>query len=220
VHATNWVDVSEISRVDMLAALNVRYLVSSAPLDVPPTDYTLLARFADQPQFHFYEGMRTGPAYVYRNDRFLPRAFFATSVKPASSDAAGVALVEGADLRDTAVVWGPAAGESAASTTDRVAIRRASAGELTLDTANAARRFLVISEIWHPGWQVRVDGRRADLFRTDIALQGLWLDAGEHHVEIFFWPSGLSWGLAITAMTGGGVLVLVFLSRRRRQREP
>src|SRR5206468_860242 len=56
--ATVWTDLDKIGRFDMLAALNVRYVVAPDPIDAP-REYSLAASFASQPQFRFFEGVRT-----------------------------------------------------------------------------------------------------------------------------------------------------------------
>jgi hypothetical protein len=210
--AAVWMDVDEIARFDLLDALNVRFVTS--PTALPPTmPLTLVREFDDQPQLKFYTGIERGPVYVYRNDNARARAFFVSDVVRADTAQAMTASVLGTDVRDTAVVLGGDAGASTASPDDRVDLRRWRAGELDIVTHAAARRFLVISEVWHPGWRATVDGRPVPLHQTDIALQGLWLDAGDHVVELRFWPVGLTAGMIITGMTIVLVLALVLVGR-------
>jgi len=183
----NWTDISQVSRFDMLAALNVDYLVAPAGAPVPSGEYRMVRSFENQPQFHFYEGLRTGPVRVYRNQRPLGRAFFVSDVVAAGDDRAAVTAVLNADFRATAVVEGASSGSvSIPNPGDRVDLILAAPGQLDLNARNVERRCLVVSEIWHPGWRARVDGRPTVLARVDMALQGMWLPAGEHRVE----PSG------------------------------
>jgi hypothetical protein len=212
----NWTDVRQVVRFDMLAALNVQYLVAPTPVTVPAGDYSLIGSFDDQPQFRFYEGVSTGPVFVYRNERPLGRAFFVSDVVTVADQKAAVAAVLKTDLRTTAVIAGPLSNvSSGASATDRVDVLRTAPGHLDLATRSAGTRFLVISEVWLPGWRARVDGRPADLSRADIALQGLWLVPGEHRVELAYWPPGLTGGLIMTALTACGVVALMILVRVR-----
>jgi hypothetical protein len=213
--ATVWTDIGDIRRFDMLAALNVLYVVAPHPIDVPP-EYTLAASFASQPQFRFYEGVRSGPAYVYRNGRFLARAFFVSNVVSGANEEEVDRTVEKVDLRDTAVVDAPApAGVSVADAGDSIKISRSAAGALGVAAQNAHRRFLVISEVWHPGWHALVDGRATTLYRTDIALQGLWLEPGVHRLELRYWPPGLTAGSIVTGLTCVAVAVLLLIGKRR-----
>jgi hypothetical protein len=216
--ASVWTDIAEIRRFDMLAALNVLYVVAPQPIDVP-ADYTLVASFERQPQFRFYEGVRTGPVYVYRNHRFLARAFFVSNVLSAASDKEEERAVQEIDLREAAVAGAPAAaGTSVADASDSVEIPRAVAGELDVATQNVNRRFLVISEVWHPGWRAAVDGRVATLYQTDIALLGLWLEPGAHHIELRYWPPGLTAGSIATVLTCVAIPGLILIGRRRSAR--
>ena len=215
--AAVWTDIGGIRRFDMLAALNVLYVVAPRPIEVP-AEYILVASFASQPQFRFYEGVRTGPVYVYRNGRFLARAFFVSNVLSAANEDEMDRTVAKADLREAAVVGAPApTGISVADAGDRVEITGSAAGALAVAAQNAHRRFLVISEVWHPGWRAAVDGRAATLYQTDIALQGLWLEPGVHTIELRYWPPGLTAGLIMTALTCVAVPGLLLIGKRRRK---
>ncbi|PYR24012.1 MAG: hypothetical protein DMF92_23505 [Acidobacteria bacterium] len=167
--AAVWTDIGDIRRFDMLAALNVLYVVAPHPIDVPP-EFMLVASFANQPQFRFYEGVRTGPVYVYRNRRFLARAFFVSNVVSAANEEEIDRAMENVDLREVAVVDAPApTGTPVADASDYVEISGSAAGALAVAAQNAHRRFLVISEVWHPGWRAAVDGRSATLYPGTVA---------------------------------------------------
>jgi hypothetical protein len=212
IRATNWTDIDRLARLDMIAALNVLYVVAPKRLDIPETEYAFIGSFDNQLQFRFYEGLASGPVYVYRNRRFLNRAFFVSHVGRAADEDTMIREVQNADLRETAIVSAPAVERTSVSTTgDHVDVVRATNGELDLATHNAQARFLLISEVWHPGWHANVDGQLASLERADIALQGLWLEPGDHRIELRYWPPGLTAGLIVTGATAFGVSSLVVL---------
>ena len=93
--------------------------------------------------------------------------------------------------------------------------------------------ILVLSEIWHPYWSARVDGRPADVLQVDVALRGVPVPAGRHTVELEFrdphvtygaWGSafGLAaifWGMA-AMIGGGGTYVARGLYGEGRLRQP
>jgi hypothetical protein len=185
---------------------------------VPPDEYTLISEYDAEPQFHFYEGIVRGPVYVYRNDRFLRRAFFVSEVVLAADEGAAVQALQHASARTTAVVLAPATGGtssgSSADSIDAVSVRP---GSLDFVTRSANRRFVVVSEVWHPGWQASVDHRAASLYRTDVALLGLWLEPGEHTVSLRFLPPGRRTGVIASGCTLVSVLVLASTRRPRRR---
>ena len=94
------------------------------------------------------------------------------------------------------------------------------AGALSLSAQNAHRRFLVVSEMWHPGWRATIDGHPTPLYQTDIALQGLWLEPGFHNIELHYWPPGLTVGSIVTALTWIAVVGLLLGQSRRVRRQP
>lgn len=219
--STVWANLDGIVRWDMLDALNVAFVVSPAPLPDVPSSYAPAQVFSEQPQFRFYEGIVRGPVYVYRNERPLQRAFFVPSVRTVSSEDQMLAAVLRGNLREEAVVLGGSGGTSHADPVDRVDLQRGAGGAIELTAVNAHRRFLVISEVWHPGWQVTVNGEPAILHRANIALQGLWLEPGVHHIRLRFWPVGLSAGLIVTATAVGVLLICAgLLVLRRVRRSP
>lgn len=44
--------------------------------------------------------------------------------------------------------------------------------------------FLRISEVYYPAWEVRIDGKRANVYRADLAWMAVFLPKGTHSVEI------------------------------------
>ena len=54
--------------------------------------------------------------------------------------------------------------------------------------------WLVLSEVWAPGWGAYVDGSRERVYRTNVAFLSLPLSEGMHHIEFTYNPSGWRWG--------------------------
>jgi hypothetical protein len=60
--------------------------------------------------------------------------------------------------------------------------------------------LLVFSEIDYPGWQVTVDGKRAELLRADYVLRAVCVASGEHRVVLRYAPSLLKVGAIVTGL--------------------
>ena len=54
--------------------------------------------------------------------------------------------------------------------------------------------WLVLSDVWYPGWMTRLDGRPADLYRGDYLFRAVWVPAGEHTVEFEYEPASFRIG--------------------------
>jgi Tol biopolymer transport system component/ketosteroid isomerase-like protein len=196
----SWADPVHVRRRDLLDVLNVKYVVSPIPLDhVADNGFSEEARAPDQPLFAFFAGMVRSDLYLYRNNRLLDRAFWADEVVSAPDRDGVIAAIRGNDLRATAVVYGGdppwRAPAPASGAETKVAVTSSSPGRLALVTTSGARRFLVISEVWHPGWQATLDGEPLPLVACDLTLMGAWIPPGEHRVALRFRP--LHWPLAL-----------------------
>jgi hypothetical protein len=181
--------------------------------------------------FAFFTGMTRGDVYIYRNDRFLPRAFWAGEVATVPDEAGMIHLVEAEDLRTKAIIRGEAGGRppgpppeadagAPVGADEQVRVVSSSSGHLKLETHSGRRRFLTVSEIWHPGWQGFLDGQPLPLVACDLALLGAWIPAGDHSVVLRFQPMHFAIALALTAasLLAWCLLLLACVRARRRDR--
>lgn len=206
--AVVWTDFRGMSRWDLLDGLNAKYILSLSPLPLPVDRVELVARFPDQPVFRFYEGFRRGEVFVYRNRLALPRAFWATRVLSVRGGEEMRAVVQTTALTAVAVVQvddkpldcGDSAGGS------RSAVVDVADGYLAIETDSLSPGFLVISEVWHPGWRALLDGRRLSLHKTNLALMGVCIPAGRHRLVLEYRPLFWTWGLGVS-MASAGVLL-------------
>jgi hypothetical protein len=216
----NWLDLTTVRRVDMLDALNVRYVIAPAPIQWPDKRFVEVDKFEDVPAFVFYRGMNTQNLWLYRNQAFLRRAFWVTDVISVGNAKIMESALLKTNLRRQAVI-GAEDGKAARYPSlpdpkDRVDIARSEPGNLVLQLTNANRRFLVISEVWHPGWTATIDGRPLPLHQTDLALLGAWIEPGEHRLVLAFTPSNWRLGLILSAIALAIWLFLLIHDRRRR----
>ena len=103
--------------------------------------------------------------------------------------------------------------------TEDVRVVRRSNNRLTVAVNASSPAVLLLSEVFYPGWQVRVDGERAELFPADCALRAVCVPSGEHTVTMVYSPRSLWVGLGITllfALLVVGAAGGEFLRRRRR----
>lgn len=93
---------------------------------------------------------------------------------------------------------------------------------LTYDVQSGKGGIVVFSEIYYPGWTATIDGQEAELGRVDYILRALNVSAGQHQVELMFYPKSIDTTETI-AYVAIGILVLavIFLGyvewKRRKQ---
>jgi hypothetical protein len=89
-------------------------------------------------------------------------------------------------------------------------------GRLTLEVSPGADGLLVVSQAHYPGWQARVDGVRAPIYRVDYLLQGVPVEAGSRVVELTYRLS--PWPAAVSLVALAVCMAVLVLGRRRANR--
>jgi len=177
--------------VDLLGLLNGRFLAAAFPLDLPG----LALRF------------QGGATWIYENKEALPRAFVVHRSEPMNHEEVWARL-QAVDLAQVAMVeGGPALAGPGEPSTARVVER--GPNRLVVETDLAVPGLLVLGEIWYPGWEARDNGRPVPILRANAILRSVYLEPGEHRVEIDYRPRSVRVGVAVAAMTtvallGGG----------------
>ncbi|MDP2684699.1 MAG: YfhO family protein [bacterium] len=69
---------------------------------------------------------------------------------------------------------------------------------IELNIFNEKKGFIVVSEVYYPGWQVEVDGQKESLYQTDGTLRGFQLEPGAHKVNMYLDPPIYNRGKLIT----------------------
>jgi hypothetical protein len=161
----------------------------------------------------------SGPWFVYDQPSSCPRAWIAAAVTNVASvnEAWEVMRADAFEPCVEAIVISGDDARTYETSGGSVKVEARGPGYYELKSESAAAGLLVLSESFAPGWRVEVDGVLKDLVRVDGALQGVWLDAGEHHVTFEYRPVVLYVGLGVTAATFVLVGVgLVWVEVRRR----
>lgn len=111
-----------------------------------------------------------------------------------------------------AVVWegGPALAPAAG--TVRWLSRAPERLALEVDATRAAA--LVVADAFAPGWTATVDGHPAPIYPALLAVRGVPVPEGRHHVELAYRTPGLGLG---AACSGAGLLGLLVLALGRRR---
>jgi len=160
-----------------------------------------------------------GGTVRYENLRAMPRAWLVGEVLTLEPEAV-LASVRGARLPNgdpfephrialvEEATGGPEGPNEASCASDcgTVELSVVEAERLQLRVRANQRAYLVVSDVFYPGWVARLDGQPAPLYRSDYALRGLWVPAGESDVELAFESSSIALG---SVLSGGCALVLV-----------
>jgi hypothetical protein len=202
-----------ILKIDKITLLDAK-TGESQPLSQDDVQFGDPARWR---QFDRADGVE-----VYENLRAQPRAWLVpatVSVRPSEIvstihtsrlpngkpyDPSAVALVE-----ELPTFRAPAYDPDA-----RVSLVEDAGSSIDIRTSSRQPAFLVLGDLYYPGWQATINGRRTHIFQTNYIQRGVLLPSGENSVRFEFHPVRFYAGAAISLGTLALILGAAFLGRR------
>jgi hypothetical protein len=88
---------------------------------------------------------------------------------------------------------------------------------ITVAADMQTRGLLVLADRWDGGWRAYLDGEPVPILRTNHALRGVELPAGQHALVFAYEPASLVWGVRLMAAAVLGLLVWVVLVLRAKR---
>lgn len=88
--------------------------------------------------------------------------------------------------------------------------------QVTIRAVLDAPGYLVLADVWYPGWRASVDSEPAELLRANHAFRAVRLAAGEHTIEMTYRPTSVYVGGGITLTSVAVLIVGIFISRRQK----
>ncbi len=187
----------------------------TTPTEPPPAA-------AAAPGLHLVARLRDGA--IYQNATALPRAYVATTWRPAGGRRAALSATvasTSAELRAAPVIEGamPAPGPAtAAMAQGTVKFARDAADMVSLGVEAPRRGYLVLLDTYYAGWSATVDGRAAPILAANEAFRAVAVPAGRHRVIFRYRPAALAEAAALSGLAWLAILGLMILPRIRRRR--
>ena len=207
-------------QLGLLDVLDVGYVLVDKSLPPDRADVRALTAGRDKVFEDVYVSIwdnrgNLGPAWITHQVVATNREAARNRISQIGFRPAELAVVEG-NVAAMAAADGDAEGS--------VALTSYAAQRITYDATTSKDGFLVMSEIYEPGWKAYLDGESVPIYPTDIALRGIELPAGSHTVELRYEPLSLRLGFAVSFVAHAllvGVLAMgtvqFYRSRRRRR---
>jgi hypothetical protein len=193
--------------------LGVKYIL--ADKSKPPGDRRLVPVYDAAPDID-----------VYLNTAALPRALFVTCQKVVSDHEAAWRAIHAPGFDPTkAVVLEQEQLEDIVAPVDcassdkngQISFVSYGANRMELRVKSGVEGWLLLSDVYYPGWRATVDGARARLLRADYVFRAVRVPAGEHTVEMTFGPWTWYAGLALSVSTWLALAVGAVVKLRSRR---
>ena len=198
-----------LSSIGALKMLNVRYVLSPAPVEHPSLE------LAKQGTLRLVSG--EVPTWIYRLKASCPRAWFATTVTgvPNRDDLFARVLQDSSNCRSVYVEGAEWQGAKRFAEGSIQSMQR-TAESMTLNVSAPSDAFLVTSEIFYPlRWQATLDGRPVFTQEVNGLIRGVRIPSGEHELVFTYDRSDFdkcrsislaSFGVAVLMLVGGVVM--------------
>lgn len=162
--------------------------------------------FADKKQFKLHDTI--GNTVVYENMHVLPRAWFVNKlvVLPKTEMLQVVHSGKFTDQtsfnpKHTALLEHPLDINLDVDDTAIATIKKINSNKVSIITQTKKQQFLVLSDVYYPGWKVFIDNKEHKIYPTNYIFRGLLVPAGKHLVEFRYQPWYLYMSYTISGVT-------------------
>jgi membrane protein YfhO len=157
-------------------------------------------------------GGRDTPAYSWLNVRYViakQNTPLPANFKRALDGAGGISIYENTTALPHAWVsyTGQAQGNTlvvdspASIAADQVQITGYGPNEIDLQVIAGQPGYLILSEVYYPGWTATVDGQLVEVLRANSLFRAVPVPAGSSQVRLTYDPLSFKLGLAISSLT-------------------
>ena len=93
-----------------------------------------------------------------------------------------------------------------------------SPNKIKINVETDAPSFLVLSDVWYPGWKAYDNGKESEIYKTNYIVRSIYIDKGEHNIEFVYDSSYFKVGKIITLITIMFIVLffLYFFAKRQK----
>jgi hypothetical protein len=199
----------KIASDPLLDLAAVKYVLTHTPLQPVPAGLTQVYSDRD--------------ATVYRSDRAFARARFVPDAIAPPDNFAPSMLKGMIERLQTAVVLDGYSGEARKGGCDApgaaaVEFLQDGVNQIRLKVSAPCSGFLVLADLFYPGWQATLDGKSAPVYKANYAFRAVEVDAGTHEVVFAYRPWSTRIGVPVAALTALGLLAFFAFATIRNAR--
>lgn len=191
----SWVGPSARLNINKISLINSQESIS---LPLSPLDISAKWEKVDQLEDNF----------VYRNRDVLPRTWLVPETVVLTADEIlrvvhSSSLPDGRTYDPTSIALVEAESARFNSTsvqpTDSAKVSDIGDDFLEVRTQTSDDQFLVLSDVYYPGWHAKIDGKSTHIYQTNYLLRGVKVPPGKHTIRFEFSPLSFKLGMGISA---------------------
>lgn len=160
---------------------------------------------------------------VYENKYVLPKAFFVYNALVIDEEEKLLEKLRFLEpeslvlLEENPPEWSMIQNSSfIEQTPDKIEIKAYTSHKLSLDVSVVRKGFLILSEVYYPGWKAFIDGKETKIYRANYILRALPLEPGNHKIELIYKPVSFKIGLYITTFSLLFIALIIIYRMKKR----
>ena len=209
------VRLSDIKNLNLLSLLNVKYIIAKEESSNPAFSEVFREKTLDK------KG-RALTIHIYENKEVLPRAFIVHQAEVIAEEGKILTRLTEIDPRKTVILEKRIGTLSNKKGETRTKIISSSPNRMIITAELASPGYLVLSEIYYPGWKAYEigEGKELPILRADYILRAIYLTPGKHRIMFVFKPKSYLLGKGISLSALILLVFLLLLTRYYRHRSP
>jgi uncharacterized membrane protein YfhO len=101
-------------------------------------------------------------------------------------------------------------------TNQQINIFETSHNSIMININSSEKGWLLLADVWYPGWKATIDGRETKIFRADYLFRGIEVPEGNHSIKFQYQPISFIIGGTISAVSLGILILYVCVYLRRQ----
>jgi uncharacterized membrane protein YfhO len=210
----------KVDSTNLLDIMNVKYVISIPEIKSPKFKSVLANPLISNKGKEVINKEKT--IKIYQNLDYFPRAFLVPKYRVLKSEQEFKDILSSKEFNPMDVVlleeepddMNYKRGDSPyKEIVEKVEIQEYRNNSISLHVSLPEPKFLFMSEMYYPGWNAYVDGRRKKIYRANHAFRAVFLEPGVHKIEFVYRPWTFRLGMTISTATIIGLMVFGYMRR-------
>jgi hypothetical protein len=159
---------------------------------------------------------------ILKNNNYFPRAYMVSQAVCAKNGDESLSLIntlhsdlkQNVILEDTSEFCAQPSSELQTFQQSEAKILNYGSNEIIIHTKSSSNGFLVLTDLYYPGWKAYVDGQEKTILKANYLFRALPLKAGSHQVRFVYAPASFNLGLLSCIASSVGLGLFVILKRK------
>jgi len=197
------IHIYEVTNHNILYLLNTKYIFTDKRLDATWCE----------------EIYNKNGTIIYRINNTMPRAFIVRNAKIIKEKEDVFSALENKELKPEEQIIlekDPNVPLNNPGKFKAVKITHYTPNRINLQINLSDPGFLVLSEIWYPGWRAYDNGQEMEIYKTNYVLRSIYLKRGGHNVSFIYDPASYKFGRTISLASFIFMSLILMYNLKRR----